>query len=186
MMAINGVFGKERGGFSYSDSYTRNNREARVNRWQNLPQRISRVAKRLRNARIENVDALKLFKRYLKSPATLAYLDPPYFADRTNGYNHDANNLKFHRDLLKLANSARCMVFISGYENALYRKNLTRKKGWTRKTIETTTRDSSGQIHKRKEVVWMNKYYQKAKKINRVPIKLTEKELKQKKLNPVR
>src|SRR5258708_9692777 len=31
MMAVNGVFGKERGGFSYSQSYSRNSRDARVN-----------------------------------------------------------------------------------------------------------------------------------------------------------
>ncbi len=35
MMAVNGVFGDERGGFSYSLSYARNNKEARVNRWYN-------------------------------------------------------------------------------------------------------------------------------------------------------
>jgi DNA adenine methylase len=186
MMAINGIFGKERGGFSYSDSYARNGREARVNRWYNLPKRISKVAERLRSVRVENKDARKLLKQYLKKPATLVYLDPPYFADRTNGYNHDANNLKFHRELLKLANHANCMIFISGYANDLYEKSLTKKRGWSRKTIKTTTRDSSGKSHKRTEVVWMNKHFQKAQTTNKIAITLTKKELKQKKLNPSR
>jgi len=186
MMAINGVFGEERGGFSYSDSYARNGHEARVNRWHNLPDRIAHVAERLRNVRVENKDAMELLKQYLHRPATLVYLDPPYFAERTNGYNHDENNPEFHRKLLKLANCAHCMIFISGYANELYNELLTQEKGWSQKTIETTTRDSSGQIHKRTEVVWMNKYFRHAQETNRVPIKLTKKEQKQKKLNPLR
>lgn len=186
MMAINGVFGEKRGGFSYSDSYARDGREARVNRWYNLPERISKVVERLRGVRIENKNAKELLAQYLHRPATLVYLDPPYLADRTNGYNHDENNPEFHRELLKLANRAHCMIFISGYANDLYDGILTRKKGWTRKSIETTTRDSSGQTHKRTEVVWMNKYFQQARKTNQVPITLTKKEMKQKKLNPLR
>ncbi|MBI3853794.1 MAG: DNA adenine methylase [Verrucomicrobia bacterium] len=186
MMAINGVFGEERGGFSYSDSYARDGREARVNRWYNLPERISKAAERLRNVRVENKDAKELLKQYLNRPATLVYLDPPYLADRTNGYNHDENNPEFHRALLKLATRARCMIFISGYANDLYESFLTRKAGWSRRTIEATTRDSSGQIHKRTEVIWMNKHFQKAQMSSQIPIVLTRKESKQKKLNPSR
>lgn len=186
MMAINGVFGKERGGFSYSDSYARSGREARVNRWYNLPKRISKVVERLRRIRIENKDAYKLLKQFANKPATLVYLDPPYFADRTNGYNHDANDRKFHHELLKLANRARCMIFISGYQNALYRKTLTTKKGWHTKAIKATTRDSSGKTHKRTEVVWMNKHFLKAQKTGQVPIRLSKRENKLNKINPAR
>ena len=186
MMAINGVFGKERGGFSYSDAYARSGREARVNRWYNLPKRISRIIERLRRIRIENKDALKLLKQFANKPATLVYLDPPYFADRTNGYNHDANDLKFHRELLRQANRARCMIFISGYANALYKQTLTKNKGWRTKTIKATTKDSSGKSHERTEVVWMNKHFLKAQKTGRIPIKLSKKEAKQNKINPTR
>lgn len=186
MMAVNGIFGEDRGGFSYSDSYTRNGREARVNRWYNLPQRISQVVERLRSVRIENKDATELFQQFLRRPATLMYLDPPYLGERTNGYNHDANDPEFHRELLKLANRATCMIFISGYANDLYAQFLTQTKGWAHKTIETTTRNSSGQTHKRTEVVWMNKYFQRAQGTNQIPIVLTKKETKQKKLNPLR
>src|SRR3569833_251180 len=65
MMAINGVFGDERGGFSYSDSYSRNGHDARVNRWNNLPERLNQVVKRLKDVRIENKDALKLLIKYI-------------------------------------------------------------------------------------------------------------------------
>jgi DNA adenine methylase len=181
MMAINGVFGEERGGFSYSDSYSRTGHDARVNRWNNLPERLKLVVGRLKKVRIENKDARKLIKRYLHRPATLMYLDPPYLSDRTNGYNKDANDEKFHEELLKLSNRAKCMIFISGYENKIYDSMLTEKKGWQKRTIEAITKDSKGQSHKRTEVIWMNKYFQKAIKTGKVPIKLTKKELKQNK-----
>lgn len=186
MMAINGIFGEAQGGFSYSLSYTRNNREARVNRWYNLPNRISEIVERLRGVRIEKMDARKLLAEYLDRPATLVYLDPPYLADRTNGYNNDANDEGFHKELLKLANKAKCMIFISGYDNKLYRNMLSKKNGWSKKQIKTTTRDSSGQSHVRVEVVWMNKHFVKAQKTSQVPIKLSKQEKKMHKLNPSR
>src|SRR5260370_29733615 len=96
---------------------------------------------------------------YSENTAPCVYGHPPYFAERTNGYNHDANDAKFHRGLLQLANRANCMIFISGYRNDLYDKFLTVKRGWSQRAIKTTTRDSSGQIRKRIEVVWTNKHF---------------------------
>lgn len=186
MMAINGVFGEERGGFSYSDSYTRNDRDARVNRWYNLPERLTLVVERLKDVRVENKDARKLIKRYLDRPATLLYLDPPYLGERTKGYTVDANDEAFHKELLELANQANCMIFISGYENELYDLILSEQKGWSKKTIETTTTDSKGNSHDRTEVLWMNKHFQNAYSNGKVPISLTEKERKQNKVNPER
>lgn len=186
MMAVNGVFGKERGGFSYSLTYAREKREARVNRWYKLPKRISEVVERLRNVRVENRDALKLLNDYLDKPATLMYLDPPYLADRTNGYNKDVNGEEFHGKLLKLANKAKCMIFISGYESKLYREQLSVRKGWSSRRISTTTKDSSGHSHKRTEIVWMNKHFKEALKTKRVPVTLTKREKRLNKINPPR
>lgn len=186
MMAINGVFGDERGGFSYSDSYTRNGNEARVNRWNNLPKRLKAVTDRLKTVRVENKDALKLIRRFLDRPATLMYLDPPYLGNRTNGYNIDANNEAFHLELLNLANSAQCMVFISGYDNDLYDTHLTEERGWTRKSIETSTKGSNGESSQRTEVLWMNRHFNNAINQNQIPLELTKEELKQKKVNPKR
>lgn len=186
MMAINGIFGEERGGFSYSDSYTRNDRDARVNRWYNLPERLTLVVERLKDVRVENKDARKLITRYLNRPATLLYLDPPYLGDRTKGYRVDANDEAFHKELLELANKAKCMIFISGYENELYDLILSERKGWSKKIIETNTKDSKGNSHDRTEVVWMNKHFKNAYANGKVPITLTEKERKQNKVNPER
>lgn len=186
MMAINGIFGSARGGFSYSDSYSRNGHDARVNRWNNLPERLRKVVTRLKKVRIENKDAIKLIKKYEYRPATLLYLDPPYLGKRVNGYNIDANNEKFHTKLLEFANKANCMIFISGYENDLYNSMLTEEKGWQKKIIETSTKNAKGHSHERVEVVWMNKYYISALKSGKVPIKLTEKEAAHGKVNPER
>jgi DNA adenine methylase len=186
MMAVNGIFGEQKGGFSYSLSYARNNRDARVNRWYNLPQRLEEVVERLRSVRIEKRNAITLLRDYIDRPATLIYLDPPYFAERTNGYNIEANDEEFHRSLLKLANKAKCMIFISAYDNKLYRTVLTTKKGWSSKRIQTITKDATGKSHNRTEVVWMNKHFKKAQKLNRVPIRLSKEERKMNKINPSR
>ncbi len=186
MMAINAVFGEEKGGFSYSDSYSRNGHDARVNRWNNLPERLKKVVERLKKVRIENKDALSVIKRFTDRPATLIYLDPPYLAERTNGYTIEANCADFHKKLLKLANDAHCMVFISGYANDLYDNTLTADRGWSRKEITTATKDSKGQSHERTEVVWMNRHYQHALEIGKVPIELTNEEQRGSKLNPKR
>ena len=186
MMAINGVFGEEKGGFSTSNSYSRNNHEARVNRWNNLPDRLLKVVQRLKGVRIENKDAIVFLKKFVNRPATLAYLDPPYLGERTRGYNIDANDESFHSEILHLANEAKCMIFISGYENELYDSILSPDRGWSKKTIEATTKDSTGNSHARTEVVWMNRYFTKAQETNQVPIELTDKELKENKLNPER
>ena len=186
MMAINGLFGEAKGGFSYSDSYSRNGHDARVNRWNNLPERLNQVVSRLKKVRIENKDAIKLLKKYIDRPATLVYLDPPYFGNRTNGYNKDANDEDFHRRLLELSNNANCMIFISGYENELYNSILTENEGWGKKTIQTNTKDSKGQSHERTEVIWMNKNYLEALKSQKLPIEFTDKEKIQGKVNPER
>jgi DNA adenine methylase len=186
MMAVNGVFGKEKGGFSYSQSYTRNGRDARVNRWYNLPERLTEVVERLRDVRVENRDAIELMEMFINRPATLMYIDPPYLGDRTMGYTNDANDDEFHLKLLKMANKAHCMVFISGYENKLYDQELTKKKGWSKRIIDTAIKDIGGNEHTRKEVVWANKYFQTALKTQKLPLRLTQTEIKQKKVNPER
>ncbi|GET23119.1 DNA adenine methylase [Prolixibacter denitrificans] len=186
MMAINGVFGVERSGFSSSNSYSRNNKEARVNRWYNLPDRLTKVVERLKNVRVENRDAIELLKRFVNRPATLVYLDPPYLGKRTNGYNMDMNDREYHSRLLDVANKAKCMVFISGYDNELYDSVLSNRNGWLKKTIETETKDSKGNSHARTEVVWMNQHFIEAQIKKAVPINLTEKERKLNKLNPER
>lgn len=186
MMAINGSFGQSKGGFSYSDSYSRNEKEARVNRWNNLPNRLSKVVDRLKNVRIEQKDAKKMIERFENRPATLIYLDPPYFADRINGYENEGNDHNFHLDLLNAVRTSNSMIFLSGYQNELYNDLLTEQDGWSLKEFDTSTQGSNGSKKERTEVLWMNGHFIEAQRSSAVPIILDDKEKKNKKLNPER
>ncbi len=185
MMTVNGSIGM-RAGWSYSQSYAREGREARVNRWCNLPDRLGRVVDRLRGIRIENRDARELVEMFVDRPATLMYLDPPYFTRREHGYMIDARDETFHQELLKKCVKARCMLLVSGYENELYAEILTATRGWERVDIDTTTRDTTGRDYPRTEVLWMNSVFTKARKGKRLPLRLTRREVREGKVNPPR
>jgi len=185
MMTVNGTLGS-RAGFSFSDSHSRGNHEARVSRWLKLPERLQSVVERLRDVRVENRDAISIVEMFRDRPASLLYLDPPYFVKRRRGYVVDARHEAFHVDLLKACASAKCMMLISGYDTALYRKALTPAKGWTAVGIDTIVRDTAGNKYARREVLWMNKTFTAAKTSGRIPIRLTADERKNRKLNPRR
>ena len=186
MMTINGVNGSTRSGFSYSQSYARGNREARVNRWYNLPERLEKAVERLRGVRIENRDACDIVQMFSNRPATLMYLDPPYFVKREHKYAIDVNNREYHSRLLNKIKRAQCMVLISGYDNNLYNEMLTPETGWEKECIVTQTRSTSGKDLIRTEVLWMNSQFVKARRADKVPIQLTAMEKREKKLNPPR
>ena len=187
MMTVNGTVGSPTGsGFSFSQSYAREGREARVSRWYNLPERLARVAERLRNVRIENRDARELLEMFSDRPATLVYLDPPYFVVRRHTYTIDARDEPFHRELLEVCCKARCMILLSGYDNDLYKRTLTRERGWECIAFQTSTRNTTGKDFTRTEMFWKNKYYVKAERTGRVPVRLTAKEKAENKINPVR
>lgn len=185
MMTINGTLGKD-SGFSFSDSYSRNGCEARVNRWINLTKRLDFVAQRLRRVRIENRDAINLIDQYSNRPATILYLDPPYLAQRMKGYCVEAFDPEYHKAVLDRCMLSKSMVLISGYDNPIYRERLNSKKGWKTILIKTNTRDVSGKDFPRTEVLWMNKSFAKAKKEGKIPIRFSKKEILNRKLNPER
>lgn len=186
MMTVNGTIGSGRSGFSFSQSYAREGREARVNRWYNLPDRLANVVERLRGVRVENRDARELVEMFADRPATLVYLDPPYFIRRDHRYLVDANYEEFHEQLLARCSRARCMLLISGYETELYNRILSEERGWTREVVRTQTRDTSGRDYERTEVLWMNSVFRQAKELGRVLIELTESERAERKVNPPR
>jgi len=173
-------------GFSYSQSYARSGVEARVNRWYNLPERLMQVIERLRKVRIESRDAREIVRMFLDRPATLMYLDPPYFVERAYGYAIDAKDEPFHRELLELCCKSRAMLIVSGYKNKLYDSILTRERGWRRSTILTLTRDTKGKDHARTEVLWKNAQFVRAKADGRIQLRLTRKEIEENKINPPR
>jgi DNA adenine methylase len=186
MMAINGSFGKQPGGFSLSNSYSRHGMEARVSRWNGMAEHLEKVVERLKSVRVEDKNALMLFKDFQKRPGTLVYFDPPYFADRIEGYDNDQLSEDFHKELLELALRAKCMVFISSYESDLYSKTLTKEKGWSQMVLKATTKGNNGKDFDRKEIVWFNAQFIKARDNGRVNLRLSAKELRDKKVNPLR
>jgi len=186
MMTVNATMASKHCGFSFSQSYARQGREARVNRWYNLPERLERVVERLRGVRVENRDARELVTMFADRPATLMYLDPPYYTKREHGYFIDANDCGFHSELLEICKRARCMLLISGYENELYQRLLRPSDGWRKWKIETHTRDTSGKDYNRTEVLWVNAAFVKARAARKVPIVLTEEERMHYKINPPR
>ena len=142
---------------------------------------------RLRDVRSENRDAIDLLKMFVKRPATLVYLDPPYLGERSKGYMNDAfADYEFHQKLLKTALSAKCMIFISGYDHEIYHSMLTLNKDWKKTTIDTITKDIKGKGLERQEIVWTNKCFQEAVKNNKLPLTLSKAEIKENKLNPER
>ena len=128
MMSVNGVMAGNTGGFSISDTYSRQNCEARVNRWINYPDKLEAVTNRLRGIRIEKKDGIDLLAAFSNKPATLVYIDPPYLAKRTLGYKIEAADVDFHERLLSQALLCKCMIVISSYESETYTK-LLRDRG---------------------------------------------------------
>lgn len=186
MMTVNGTVEGTRSGFSFSQSYSRGGREARVNRWFNLPDRLQEIVQRLRSVRVERRDARELLEMFSDRPASLVYLDPPYFTKRDHGYVIDANDEEFHTELLDICVHARCMILLSGYDNKLYQEILVRENGWTKRRIKTHTRDTTGKDYERTEILWMNDRLMHARRLGRVPIRLSRKERHNDKINPSR
>lgn len=186
MMTVNGTVGNHACGLSFTNSYSRNDKEARVNRWNNLTDRIDRVVNRIKNVRIEHLDARRIVQMFSDRPATLMYLDPPYFVKRSHNYVVDEKEVEFHKELLELCCKSKAMIMVSHYENSLYRKYLNKNNGWTSKIIKTTTRDTSGVDFLRNEIVWMNTSLKTARVTKKIPIRLSASEKKNNKVNPPR
>lgn len=117
--------------------------------WNDLPEIITECCMRLKNAQIENTDALTLIERY-DDPKTLIYCDPPYLQGlrKRNIYNCEMPT-ENHIALLQAIKSTRSMVVISGYDNDLYNAELS---GWH--TDEKSTTVQMGRH--RTEKIWMN------------------------------
>jgi len=186
MFAINGAFGDQKGGFSCSHSYSRQGVEARVSRWNMLPDRLALLTNRLKQVRIEKMDGIQLLQHYMDRPATLVYIDPPYLGLRSQGYTHDLNDIAYHTELLETSNNAKCMIFISGYDHDLYRTLLSEERGWIMKQIVASTRGNNGVQKSRTELVWMNRHYHNAVTMQQLPVDLTTAEQTSKKVNPTR
>ena len=117
--------------------------------WNCLPEIIVNCCERLKEAQIENTDALTLIERY-NDEDTLIYCDPPYLQDlrKKNIYKHEMSNEQ-HIELLKLLKASNSKIILSGYDNDLYNSELS---DWN--TAEKKTIAQMGLY--RIEKLWMN------------------------------
>ena len=117
--------------------------------WNCLPEIIVNCCERLKEAQIENTDALTLIERY-NNENTLIYCDPPYLQElrKKNIYKHEMNNEQ-HIELLKVLKASKSKIILSGYDNNLYNSELS---DWA--TAEKQTIAQMG-LH-RTEKLWMN------------------------------
>ncbi len=117
--------------------------------WNNLPQIITECAARLKEAQIENIDAIELIRRY-DDKDTLIYCDPPYLPDirKKNMYTVEMDMEK-HLELLEALKQSKSKIILSGYDNEFYNCELA---DWHTDEIETTAQMGL----KRTEKIWMN------------------------------
>ena len=121
--------------------------------WNDLPEIVQDVAFRLKEAQIENTDAISLIERY-NHPQTLIYIDPPYLCRlrKQNIYKNEMSD-KDHIKLLDTIKRSQSMIIISGYDNEMYNDALT---DWY--CDECTAQAQFGK--QRIEKIWMNFSYQ--------------------------
>ncbi len=117
--------------------------------WNYLPKTIAECAEVLKEAQIENIDAIELIRRY-NDKNTLVYCDPPYLQSlrRKNMYACEMDDDK-HIELLAELKKSTSKIVISGYDNELYNQEL---KGWSTDTKVTTAQFGLHRVEK----IWAN------------------------------
>lgn len=122
---------------------------SRVHLWNRLPERIWSIAERLRQAQIEQRDAIELINSYCFE-SVLIYADPPYMTEtRTNTLYSNEMSDDQHRELLTALCDHPGPVLLSGYSCDLYDKHFVQ---WRRETHKAQA--EKGQT--RTEVLWLN------------------------------
>lgn len=117
--------------------------------WNCLPGRIAEVCERLKDAQIENVDAIQLIERY-NDPNTLIYCDPPYLRSlrKRNMYRYETSD-EYHIELLNAIKKSKSKIVLSGYDNPLYNDTLS---GWSVDEKPTTAQMGLPRVEK----IWFN------------------------------
>jgi DNA adenine methylase len=125
----------------------RGGRNDGVNAWWGAVEGLWEVHERLRDVKILCRDALDVI-RSEDTPATLFYLDPPYYAATRTApkvYAHEMSNTQ-HRELLDALRHVKGKVILSGYANALYDGMLA---DWVRHTVILPNNAAGGKEKRR-------------------------------------
>ena len=117
--------------------------------WNYLPGRIAEICERLKEAQIENIDAIELIRRY-NDENTLIYCDPPYLQSlrKKNMYAHETSD-EYHVKLLEALKESKSKIVLSGYDNPLYNEALD---GWSTDEKQTTAQMGKHRVEK----LWFN------------------------------
>ncbi|EAD6937638.1 DNA adenine methylase [Listeria monocytogenes] len=116
-------------------------------------QKEQKQLKDMKDAQIENMDAIKLIEQH-NDKDTLIYCDPPYvhssLVDRH--YEHDFS-LEQHRELLSVLKRHKGYVMISGYESELYNLELSM---WPQIKKQVKVGITTKKKSNRQEIIWCN------------------------------
>lgn len=117
--------------------------------WNDLPEIIAESCLRLKDAQIENIDAITLIQRY-NNPNALIYCDPPYLPE-TRKKNMYKVEMTFdeHILLLEACKNSSAKIIISGYDSDLYNEYLS---DWNVDQIATTAQMGKHRMEK----IWFN------------------------------
>lgn len=117
--------------------------------WNYLPAAVMECVGRLKEAQIENIDAVELIRRY-DDKDTLIYCDPPYLTSLRKRYIYKCEmSEEKHIELLNVLKASSSMVVISGYDSELYNREL---QGWNTDEIAATAQMGLP----RTEKIWAN------------------------------
>lgn len=118
--------------------------------WNKVPQRILEAANRLKDAEIENTNAIGLIEKYNHKDC-LIYVDPPYLLStrRQRYYNEEMTEDEEHTKLIEVLKKHSGQVMLSGYDSELYNDLLP---GWTKHEFKT----NAEQGKRRTEILWVN------------------------------
>ena len=121
-----------------------------VRYWRNLPGWVLDAAERLKDAQIEQTQAVELIRRF-KHPDVLIYADPPYVVSTRKGKQYVVDMVEDgqHIELLEALKEHPGPVILSGYENELYEKHL---QGWVKLHKKALAEGGAA----RTETVWLN------------------------------
>lgn len=142
--SFNGV-----GGFSCT-KLIRNNMIRSVSDYLSLIPHLEEIHNRLRNAVVENKDALELIQKYDDNDVFF-YLDPPYVQStrRSNQKYMIEMSDEDHERMINLILKSKAKIMLSGYDNEIYNKLVENE--WNRLELESPNSCSDAT-----EYVWIN------------------------------
>ncbi len=120
---------------SFNHSIHQSKSQAKI--WETYPPNIEIFCRRLKNAVIENQDALETIEKFADIPNALIYVDPPYLLKTRKSsrrrYQHEYDESD-HAALVEALADAKAMVAISAYDDPIYND-----LGWRRHQKQVST-----------------------------------------------